>query len=200
MESSHLSDVALFMGLKLYEWMTLLGIIAGPICAVLITLWVDRRRRKSDARTQILRMILTTRRLPSDPAYVMAINLIEVEFNDCPTVMKARSEYLELAVREVSESGKKDHEQRMVAKQATMIVEMMKAIGLKASESEILTDAYVSKGFIFRDDLYLDSLRAMRDIAEALKVSNFLVARSMGIGDESAKDALNALPNEGVRE
>ena len=115
----------------------------------------------------------------------MAINLIEVEFNDCVDVMKARREYMELAVQEVSEERKQDHDQRMQAKQATMICGMMKAIGLKASESEILTDAYVSKGFVFRDDLYLDSLRAMREVAEALKVSNWLVAKSMGLHPDS---------------
>jgi hypothetical protein len=170
-----------FLGLKLYELLTLAGVFAGPLSAVLITLWVDRLRRRSDARTQVLRMILTTRRLPSDPAYVMAINLIEVEFNNCPDVMKARREYIDLAIQEVSEDRKQEHDQRMSAKQATMIVGMMKAIGLKASESEILMDAYVSKGFVFRDDLYLDSLKAMRDVAEALKVSNWLVAQSMGL-------------------
>jgi len=50
-------------------------------------------------------MMLTTRRLPSDPAYLMAINLIEVEFNDCDDVMKARREYLELVSQEVSEGA-----------------------------------------------------------------------------------------------
>lgn len=176
-----------FLGLKLYELLTLAGVFAGPLSAVLITLWVDRLRRRSDARTQVLRMILTTRRLPSDPAYVMAINLIEVEFNNCPDVMKARREYMDLAIQEVSEERKQEHDQRMWAKQATMIVGMMKAIGLKASESEILMDAYVSTGFVRRDDLYLDSLKAMRDVAEALKVSNWLVAQSMGIGTPPAE-------------
>lgn len=178
------ADTVLF-GLKLYELLTLFGVFAGPLIAVLITLWVDRLRRRADARTQVLRMILTTRRLPSDPAYVMAINLIEVEFNDCPDVMKARREYIDLAIQEVSEDRRAEHDQRMSAKQATMIVGMMKAIGLKASESEILMDAYVSKGFVFRDDLYLDSLKAMRDVAEALKLSNWLVAKSMGLTDTS---------------
>lgn len=175
-----------FLGLKLYELLTLAGVFAGPLSAVLITLWIDRRRRRSDARTQVLRMMLTTRRLPSDPAYLMAINLIEVEFNDCDDVMKARREYLELVSQDVSEERKPDHDQRMQAKQATMIVGMMKAVGLKASESEILTDAYISQGFIYRDNLYLDSLKAMRDVAEALKVSNWLVAQSMGLHPDAA--------------
>lgn len=132
-------------------------------------------------------MILTTRRLPSDPAYLMAINLIEVEFNDCADVMKARREYMELVTKEVSDDRRLDHEQRVRAKQATMIVGMMKAVGLKASESEILTDAYVSQGFVDRDNLYIDSLTAMREVAEALKLSNWLLAKSMGLAEPPAQ-------------
>ena len=119
----------------------------------------------------------------------MAINLIEVEFNDCADVMKARREYMELVTKEVSDDRKADHEQRVRAKQATMIVGMMKAVGLKASESEILTDAYVSQGFVDRDNLYLDSLTAMREVAEALKLSNWLLAKSMGLADPAAQAA-----------
>jgi len=126
-------------------------------------------------------MILTTRRLFSEPAYVMAINLIEVEFNDCADVMKARREYLDMVSQEPSGERRAEHEQRMLAKQSTMIARMMKAIGLKASESELLTDAYISKGFIARDSLYLDSLVAMRDVASALRISNLLMAQSMGV-------------------
>jgi hypothetical protein len=175
------SAETVWLGLKLYELLTLAGVFAGPLIAVLITLWIEHRRRRSDARTHILRMILTTRRLFSDPAYVMAINLIEVEFNDCVDVMKARREYLDLVRQEPTEERRADHDQRMLAKQSTMIAGMMKAIGLKASESELLTDAYISKGFIARDNLYLDSLAAMRDVANALRTSNLLVAQSMGV-------------------
>lgn len=175
------SAETVWLGLRLYELLTLAGVFAGPLSAVLITLWIENRRRKSDARTQILRMILTTRRLFSEPAYVMAINLIEVEFNDCADVMKARREYLDMVSQEPSGERRAEHEQRMLAKQSTMIARMMKAIGLKASESELLTDAYISKGFIARDSLYLDSLVAMRDVASALRISNLLMAQSMGV-------------------
>tara|TARA_R110000764_G_scaffold8674_1_gene28737 strand:- start:74 stop:727 length:654 start_codon:yes stop_codon:yes gene_type:complete len=174
------SSEAVFVGLKLYELLTLFGVFAGPLVAVGVTLWVDWRRRRSDARTHILRMILTTRRLPSDPAYLMAINLIEIEFNDCDEVMTARREYMELVRKEVSADRHIAHNQELMAKQATMIHHMMRRVGLKSSESQIITDAYVSDGFINRDNLYLDSLKAMRDVASAIGISNWLVAKSMG--------------------
>lgn len=176
----------LYMGLKLYEWLTLAGVFAGPLSAVLITLWIERRRRQNDARMQVLRMIMTTRRLPSDPAYLMAINMVELEFNDRKDVMQARREYLDLVSQDVSEDRRADHQLKTNAKQATMIFGMMKAVGLKASESDIHTNAYVSKGFLDRDNLYLDSLLAMREVAEALKVSNWLVAQSMGLNGQGS--------------
>lgn len=185
----------LYLGLKLYEWLTLAGVFAGPLSAVLITLWIERRRRQTDARMQVLRMIMTTRRLPSDPAYLMAINMVELEFNDRPDVMKARREYLTLVGQDVAPERRAEHNVKANAKQATMIFGMMKAVGLKASESDIHTDAYVSQGFLDRDNLYLDSLHAMRDVAEALKVSNWLVAKSMGLHSEEVPTTSVAQPS-----
>lgn len=39
-----------------------------------------------------------------------------------------------------------------------------------------MTDAYVSEGFIKRDNLYLASLQAMVDVAAALQESNRMIA------------------------
>lgn len=176
----------LYLGLKLYEWLTLAGVFAGPLSAVLITLWIERRRRQNDARMQVLRMIMTTRRLPSDPAYLMAINMVELEFNDRKDVMEARRQYLDLVSQDVGQDRQADHQTKINAKQATMIYGMMKAVGLRASESAIHTDAYVSQGFLDRDNLYLESLRAMPEVAGALRVSNWLVAQSLGLHAEGS--------------
>lgn len=182
----------LYLGLKLYEWLTLAGVFAGPLSAVLITLGIERRRRQSDARMQVLRMIMTTRRLPSDPAYNVAINMVELEFNDRPDVMTARREYLDLVRMDVAPERQLEHQLRVNAKQATMIYGMMRAVGLKASESTIHTDAYVSQGFVDRDNIYLESLRAMPDVAAALQVSNRLMAHSMGLHPDSVSSVAPA--------
>lgn len=173
------ADIAtpILFGLKLYELLTLIGIVAGPIAAVIITIVFERIRTKKESRTQVLRMLLTTRRLPSDPTYIMAINLIEVEFNDVKEVMTARRDYMSLVQKEVSDENLSLHNQNLAAKQAEMIHWMMKSVGLRSKVSELVSDAYVSTGFIGRDNLYLDSLKATIEMAQATKSSNAILAK-----------------------
>ena len=68
----------LYWGLQIYEWLTLAAILIGPIVAVIITLATEARRRTREQQTQTLRMLLSTRHLPSDPAYSTAINMIPI--------------------------------------------------------------------------------------------------------------------------
>src|SRR3546814_19133659 len=63
------------------EILTLIAVIVGPIVAVVITLWVDGRRRDREQKIIVLRLLLATRHIPADPRFLTAINLIPVEFN-----------------------------------------------------------------------------------------------------------------------
>lgn len=169
---------AVFLGLKLYELLTLAGVFLGPIFAVLVTLWHEQRRRTREARQQVLKMLLAARGTPADPAFNLAINLIPVEFNDCHAVMTAWREFNLLTNTHVPPEREADHHQRVIVKQTTLIYQMMLAVGLKLSEGEIQTESYISQGFVRRDNLYLDSLLAMRDVADALARQTALMERS----------------------
>lgn len=166
----------LFLGLKLFEWLTLVGVFAGPFFAILITRWLEEKRRTHDSRLQILRAMLTTRRLGGDGTYLAAVNLIEIEFNNCPAVMTAREAYLKMVFEKPAPEREEDHFHRTAVKQAELLQEMMLAVGLKTKVGSIITDAYVSEGFIKRDNLYLASLQAMVDVASALQESNRMIA------------------------
>lgn len=83
-----------FMGLKLYEVLTLVGIILGPIFAVLITLGVEYRRSKRERRINLFRALLATFRTAGDANWSVAMNMLLIEFNDHKSVMDARREYM----------------------------------------------------------------------------------------------------------
>ena len=159
----------LYFGLKLYEFVTLIAVLLGPVIAVTITLVFESRRRTRESRIQVMRMLLNTRHLASDPSYTIAINLVPVEFNRKKEVMKSWREYIETVRFKQTPQNQEEHYKLMVAKQTTLIYEIMKSLGFKLSETDIQTNAYASEGFINRDNLYLNSLRAMCDIAEHLK-------------------------------
>jgi hypothetical protein len=162
----------LYLGLKLYEWLTLLGIIIGPIVAVIITLVSQSRAQKRERKMNVLRALVATHRMPSDATYLAAINLIKIEFNDKPKVMKAWSTYMTAVKFRPTEEGKAEHEAELNIFQTKLIFEVMKAVGLRISETDIQTETYVSNGFLIHDALYLDSLKAMRELADAIKAQS----------------------------
>lgn len=79
--------------MTLNEILTLVGVVASPVVAVGITLWIEGRRRDRDGKMIVVRALLATRHLPGDSNYSTAINLIPAEFHNKATVMAAYKEY-----------------------------------------------------------------------------------------------------------
>ncbi len=128
----------------------------------------------------LMRMIMNTRHMPSDSNYNIAINLIPIEFNDNKNVMEAWRGYIEQVRYKPSEAKKNEHEQMMLAKQTTMIYQMLHSLGFKLSETDIQTSAYASEGSIFRDGMYLESLHAQTRIAKTLEEQFAYVREAAG--------------------
>lgn len=159
----------LYLGLKFSEWITVLGLLLGPIVAVVITMVVDGRRKKRDQQLQVLRMLLTTRHLPADAAYSVAINLVPVEFNADRNVMSAWERYVELVRTRPTDDNAVAHGEDVRSRQTKLIFAIMQSLGFKLAETDIQTSAYVADGFIRRDNLMVGSWAAMIDIATTLK-------------------------------
>jgi hypothetical protein len=173
--------------MRLNDWLTLGAIVLGPIVAVGITLVIEKSRKTHERRVQIMRMLLATRHMPADAQYNAAINLIPAEFNDQKKVMDAWRMYQERVRESFTPENEAQHDKRVTAAQSGMIFQVMHCVGLKnLSEGDIQTQAYVSQGFVDRDKLYQDSLRAMPQIAETLKeqreLTQIIVAHLPGGG------------------
>lgn len=157
-------------GIKLNDCLTLGAIVVGPTIAVVITLVIEKTRRTTERRLHIMRMLLATRHMPADAQYYMAINLIPAEFNDRPDVMQAWRRYHEQGRESVDPSQESDHQDRVTAAQSGMIFSVMRSVGLSnLSEGDIETQAYLSKKFVERDKVYIDSMRALPEIAATIK-------------------------------
>ena len=162
----------LYWGLKLYEWLTLIGIVVGPIVAVLLTLRIAGRRRVHDQRVQVLKTLLTTRHLPGDPAYSVAINMIPVEFNNSPKVIAKWHSYMEAVNVRPSTDNLEQHFRVTSTRQTKLIFEVMRELGFQLAETDIQTTAYAADGFIQRDNIMLDAWRSWPRIAAALEANN----------------------------
>jgi len=154
-------------------WLTLLAILLGPIVAVAVSLWVEGRRRRREARLMVLRQLIVTRHLASDPNYSAAINLVPVEFNDEPAVITEYKAYQE-AIRQVPGEDPQAIalcDQRVSITQTKLIFAIMRSLNLKASEADLPAEAYAARGMLQRDLLYLRSLEAQIRTADALEAS-----------------------------
>lgn len=155
--------------MTVYELLTLIGLISGPIAAVVITLWWQARSQKRDLRIQIAKTLMGTRHLPADAAYNGAINLIPIEFNDNVPIMTAWREYMEAVRYQPSPENEKKHDEVISAKQSTLIYRILKHLRYDVSESDIRVNAYASRGFVWREGLMLDAWAAWPRIAKALE-------------------------------
>lgn len=156
---------AMVLGLTVKDVVTA---VLVPAVAVLTTLIVQDRQQVRERRTQILRALLATRRLPADPGYNAAINLIPVEFNRAKKVMAAWSEYIKQVRFKPMAGDEMSHNEQVAIKQTKLITAIMAKLRMSYSEADLQADAYVSTGFVERDNIYLDSLRATRDCATAM--------------------------------
>lgn len=171
---------ALYFGLKLYELLTLIGIIVGPIVAVLISLWIDARRKDRDQKLQVFRIIMTTRHLPGDPSYSNSINLVPIEFHKNRKVIDAYNTYIEHTRFRVQADDAERHHRLLSASQTKLIFEMANELGFKLRESDLEIQAYAADGFIRRDNMVLDALAAIREVADVLKAQTRIM-----IGDRN---------------
>lgn len=156
---------AMILGITIKDAVTAILI---PIVAVFTTLMLQQRQQRDDRRLQILRQMLATRHLPGDSGWTAAINLIPVEFNKVKPVTSALSEYLREA-RFTPPADQLDAQNQQLRKyQTKLITAIMKKLKMEYSEADIQADAYAASGMIARDNLYLDSLAAQRDLARAM--------------------------------
>ncbi len=182
------SEKLLYWGLQIYEWLTLIAILVGPVVAVTITLATEARRRTREQQTQTLRMLLSTRHLPSDPAYSTAINMIPVDFNRELGVMTAWNNYITTIRIRPTPEGVDAHQQDIITKQTKLIFQMTKSLDYKLDETDIQSTAYAAEGFINRDNLMLDAWRAWPRIAEALETQTQLIDGAQGAEPSGEKD------------
>lgn len=110
------------------EVLTLTAIVTGPIAAVLISLWLQRRYQRIDARKTVLSALVANRHQVLSQDTVRALNLIDLVFHDEPKVRKLWTEYFEMLGNE-GLNNPVGWDQRN-KKNVELITEIAKCVGL----------------------------------------------------------------------
>jgi hypothetical protein len=71
------------------EVVTVIALVAGPVIAVLITLWYQSRTEKRAAKERLFVTLMAHRKsFPPAPDWTSALNLIDVVYADSPEIVR----------------------------------------------------------------------------------------------------------------
>ena len=105
----------------------IVAILLSPAIAVLITLYLQKRREKRNQKLWIFNTLIATRHSPVIEENVRALNMIDVVFHDSPRVRQLWHEYFDMLGNE-GLNNKLGWSQRQ-KKNLEMITEMAKVFG-----------------------------------------------------------------------
>lgn len=141
----------LFWGIKPVELITMLAIIVGPILAVAITRFQDRREKRQQRKLEIFRALMQTRRITLDRDHVGALNLIEVEFHGQEKIKAAFRQYMEFRHEPLPPLDDNDDQERHLKRGENLLFDLLHEIGselgYKFDKDDLKRFAYIPKGW-----------------------------------------------------
>lgn len=174
-----------WLGIDSGDWLAaitnMLAIIIAVVIAARIAPKAEERRSRRDQQERLLRVLISTAPMPANPEYQGAIGLIPLDFKGNKRVLDARHHYLTLAYEALPDEveAQASHYNRQLEAQSDLIAAMAQEIGFDLTSDALRKGAYVSKGFVDREELFLAAMASWPRIAAALERSNHIVGEAM---------------------
>jgi hypothetical protein len=148
--------------IRTIEWISLAAILIGPLLAVLATRYLDDRKAKHEQRMSVFKTLMRTRRTPTTPEHVGALNLVEIEFrNDGDVIGAWRALFSHFGTEHAPRTHERQdaslsddenrHRQtqftnRIVTERQTLLAKLLhcmaKALGFRIEQLEIFEGGY----------------------------------------------------------
>ncbi len=157
----------------------ILAIIFSPVVAVLITLWVQRRRERRQQQFSLLSALIATRHEPLSAEAVRALNMIDLVFHSHPTVRELWHDYFDMLSNE-GLNNPTGWEQRK-KKNVALITEIARVMGYGKAINHLDVDRVYSPVAFWK--------RIERDEALYKEVMRFLKSSSRVLLESSEKPA-----------
>lgn len=148
--------------------MTVLQVIAlllSPVTAVCVTLWWQSRKEKRDAKMRLFTTLMAFRKsYPISYEWANALNLIDVIFEDSPTVLDRWHKYYD----NLQDPGVPSVAAR-TSKYLELMSEMAKALGYKKLQQTDIDKFYIAQAHGAQADLnaecQIEWLRVLKNTA-----------------------------------
>ena len=138
--------------------------LAGPIAAVLVTLFWERSRRKRERRENVLQTLLATRGRAADPSFSWAIRTIPLYFHENISVQDAHRDFMNAARVIPTDEGRQAADAETARRLGTLISSILIDLGYKGLTSEQI-ESYTSEGQTQNDRRFTDALDSLPYIA-----------------------------------
>jgi hypothetical protein len=151
------------MAIAADTWAVVLATATGPVAAVLITFWREKRANLRARRLEIFRTLMATRQIPISLQHVNSLNLIEVDFYGCENVQKEWVAYKAHLFAPVAEDDAwRDKKERILA---NMLCQMAQTLRYNITAMDIFKGGYAPKGWTHMQRRLLEALEYVYDLA-----------------------------------
>lgn len=112
---------------NLLNMINIFAILLSPAIAVLVSIFLQNRKEKRQTQIHVLTTLIAFRHLPLADDNIKALNLIDLIFNNKPTVRRLWREYFEMLSNSglETEVGRNQRQQKCLE----LITEMAKVLG-----------------------------------------------------------------------
>lgn len=157
--------------------------LGGPILAVYLSLRMQSRQQLRERRTQLLRMLIGSRKDPGNIDYGLAISLIPTEFNRHPGVLDAREALLKRSQDGETETDAKLNEIDNLV--SDLVAEMLGALGYDIPHAKVRELTYVPNIQGWRARLQYDAMLAQlhiaNNVAKSTSYSKLIAEKATGV-------------------
>ncbi len=149
--------------MHLYEWLTIVAIISGPIAAIAIQLFFEKRREDRRRKLSLLDILMANRGRMTTLPSVQAFNQIEIVFYDNEDVRSKWAELFNELERARTLTG--DELQSCYKKREDLLVELISLIadslGYKLSHTTLKGRRYNPQAFVDEENYQAAIRKAM---------------------------------------
>jgi hypothetical protein len=137
--------------------------LIGPVLAVVVTRYVDAKRQKSSRKLDLFRILMSNRKTRLSPDLISALNVIEVDFWDSPTVLQAFQNLMKHFASNTNEPGWGDRHNTLFTR---LLYAIGKNVGYSIEQLDILEGGYLPIATVDREEQQAAIGSALRLVLE----------------------------------